>query len=321
MRAFTKALFVGCLASVSLSCLADENVGVALGGLAFGSDQALITREVVDISATRVSVDYDVISKNGQAVPATLTFALPRYDLAAVTEGAFYGEPSNFKMLVDGHSRPFETSIHSYANNKDITASLLKLGLTPERMAFLPAKTAPFTASQEKAMRTNGWLDGGQPAWTVAPSYLWRVTLSAKPVHVHLEYQPLPSQDDSVGLQTEKSLRQDFCADDALVAQWKKASMQADDARSLPAWRIDYAFNAYTLVQDLTVRVHPESARSLIAACLPSATRSREGTALVFHQSNISPRQVLQVYLGRLSEKLLNTDFPHKDFAIQKAPR
>ena len=137
------------LAALILPTTALANDGVAavgIGGIVFGKTDAIaMKKEVLTISYDKISVDYEFLNESGKDVEETIVFPLPPYSAVVQPSNAYYGEPNDFSILVDGKPVTFKSRIRALTQDgKDVTAQLKKLGLSDLQIA----NPAVFTGAE-----------------------------------------------------------------------------------------------------------------------------------------------------------------------------
>src|SRR5689334_850838 len=109
----------------------DGIAAVGIGGIVFGKTDAIaMKKEVLTVSYDKISVDYEFLNESGKDVEETIVFPLPPYSAVALPSNAYYGEPNDFSILVDGKPVAFTSRVSALTKDgKDVTAQLKKLGL------------------------------------------------------------------------------------------------------------------------------------------------------------------------------------------------
>lgn len=324
----TTSLLAGVLLAASLNCWANDGIGAEnMGNIQLGhTDKVAMAKEVLEISASKISVDYEFLNESASPVHESLVFPLPSY--AARSEmDAYYGQPAGFKILVDSQPRPFKT--HLLARNEkglDITEALRKAGLTDDQIAYFPSESSPFRVKgkglskhQLALLAKKGLMDSADPdalpLWTVEVTYVWDLTFPpGVPVHVHHQYRPFAEMGVSSNYLKVATLKKDFCADASFIAKWKKVAVDdsATGSRVTPGVFVGYILKTGNTwkdgIRDFTLRVRKESPQALVSLCFPGKASSVDPLTFEFHESNFHPNQDLNIYFGNLPEKALEVD-------------
>ncbi|WGS48096.1 DUF4424 domain-containing protein [Paraburkholderia sp. D15] len=318
-----RPLLASVVFAASISAFANDGIGgVDTGNITLGhTDKVAMAKEVLDIAPDRISVDYEFLNESANDVHESLIFPLPPYGADASQEPGYWGQPHGFRILVDGESKSFSTHVSARFKGKDITAQLHALGLTDRQIALLPGEGAPFdvtakpfTPAQMNAMRQRGWLEAGAqsdsiPAWEVSVAYVWYLTFPAgKVVRVHHEYRPFPT----VGIPTidmhPSELREQACADNAFLSDWKKVSQPtADDARQTNGLFVGYILKTANTwkdgSRDFTLRLHRPTPAGLISTCFEGKGQYTDPLTLSWHLNDFHPRRDLSIYFGNIPEQ------------------
>lgn len=303
------ALFAPALA------LASDGVdGVAVGGIVMQkTDSIALKREVLSISRTLVSADYELRNESGADVEETIMFHLPAYPVVAQKVNSYFGEPSGFGIQVDGNSVPFKTMLVARAADQtDVTAQLRKIGLTDAQIAYNPTfgielAYNPLTPNQiQQLIKLKLWANNSAknlgPVWNVQASYAWKQKFPVRQtVRVQHVYRPFVSH----GPFTESlqpGFTEKFCADKPFMAAWKKAN--AKSANGVPANHVHYQLkNGNTWkngIEDFTLNVSKVESSELVSLCFPGAVRKAGAKTFQFRQSNFKPKDDLHIYFGNV---------------------
>jgi hypothetical protein len=254
-------------------------------------------------------------------VHESLVFPLPPYHSDDGYEQSYFGQPHGFQILVDGQERSFSTNVVATVEGKDITPQLRALGLTDKQIALFPGaddpfdvKTTPYTPAQLVALQKKGWMsldsqDKESPTWTVEVAYVWYLTFPAgKVVKVHHQYRPFPTIGINTSLMTSKDLKEQACADNAFIADWKKVSKPADGSRYTPGRFVGYILQTGNTwkdgIRDFTLRLHRMAPTSLISTCFPFKGTNVDPLTREYHLTAFHPAQDLDIYFGNLPEQL-----------------
>ncbi|WP_426106796.1 DUF4424 family protein [Massilia sp. TSP1-1-2] len=301
---------------VPVLALASEGMdGVPVGGIVLNNtDRIALKKQVIGISRTLVSADYELLNESASELEETITFPLPEYP--ARQEGStYYGEPSNLMITVDGKPAKFKTVMTAKYKDASVTAQLRKLGLTDAQIAYNPAFGVelafnPLTPNQELMLgKQNLWTKNAAgvagPAWTVQISYVWKQKFAPKStVRVHHVYRPFVTT-GAATWDVQGDFTTKYCADKAFMGAWKKAKAKAGN-NNVEGKQVHYLLkngNAWKNgIEDFTLNVTKLEAGELVSLCFPGNVRKPEAKTFQFHQTNFRPKQDLDVYFGNMGE-------------------
>jgi hypothetical protein len=295
--------------------LANEGMnGVPVGGIVLNNtDRIALKKQVIDISRTLVSADYELLNESAGELEETITFPLPEYP--ARPDGAtYYGEPNNLMITVDGKPAKFKTVMSARFKGASVTAQLRKLGLTDAQIAYNPAFGVelafnPLTPNQELLLgKLNLWTKNAAgvagPAWTVQISYVWKQKFPVKTiVRVHHVYRPFVTT-GAATWDVQGDFAAKYCADKAFMGAWKKAKAKAGSA-NVEGKQVHYLLktgNAWKSgIEDFTLNISKLESSELVSLCFPGNVR-RQAKTFQFRQANFRPKQDLDIYFGNLNE-------------------
>jgi hypothetical protein len=200
------ALAAGLALSVSVLGRADDSAAsIAAGGLVPRREVRIVmAKEVLQISATQVIVDYDFRNDTAEDVTTEVAFPVPPYtygpDNPAISDASF----SDFKLSVDGKSVAYQTEAKATLNGKDVTAILTAdkidiptYGHLTETDGANPPTHTPdierLPKTEQQRLAQLGLFDAadGWGLWTVQLQYHWKQTFPAHST-VHIEHQYTP---------------------------------------------------------------------------------------------------------------------------------
>ena len=307
-------LLTGLLAPVL--ALASEGMnGVPVGGIVLNNtDRIALKKQVISISRTVVSADYELVNESASELEETISFPLPEYP--ARQEGStYYGEPNSLMITVDGKPAKFKTVMSAKYKDASVTAQLRKLGLTDAQIAYNPAFGVelafnPLTPNQEMLLgKLNLWTKNAAgvpgPAWNVQVSYVWKQKFPVKSVvKVHHVYRPFVTTGPATwDLSGDFSTR--YCADKAFMGAWNKAKAKAgkDNVAGSHVHYLLKSGNAWKSgIEDFTLNVTKLEPSELVSLCFPGQPRRSDAKTFQFHQTNFRPKQDLDVYFGNFGE-------------------
>jgi Domain of unknown function (DUF4424) len=223
MRACPAALSliaaIVCLEAASSPALAnDTSAELAIGGLAFTKNADVsMESEELKIALDAVTVRYVFLNRSAKPVTLTVAFPLPDINLADASNAAFpVGNPLNFvgfSTRINGKPVSFSTNQQAFSNNKNVTATLIEMGIPvfpvgAEQLKIndLPDEVRARAVAQGLLVES-GTNDKGMPlydaTWTLKTSVLRQQSFPpGKPVAVEHRYRT------SVGMSFDTILRQ-----------------------------------------------------------------------------------------------------------------
>lgn len=310
-----KLLLAGVLLPVL--ALANEPVdGVAVGGIVLQkTDGIALKKEVINVSRTVLSVDYEFLNDTAAELEETITFPLPEYSAAKQAGATYYGEPSGLAITVDDQPAPFKTVLAARLKGVDVTAQLRKLGLTDAQIAYNPSFGVelafnPLTAAQEQQLSSlNLWGRNAAgvagPTWSVQASYVWKQKFPVKQVvRINHVYRPFVSAGAAPWtLQPDFTTR--YCTDKAFMSAWKKAKAKAK-TDTVDGNHVHYILmngnNWKNGIESFTLNVSKLESTELVTLCFAGQVRKPDTKTFQFRQANFKPKQDLDIYFGNLDQ-------------------
>ncbi|NHZ99559.1 DUF4424 domain-containing protein [Massilia sp. CCM 8734] len=305
------------LAALFLPVLALANdgiAGVSAGGIVFRKTDAIaMKKEVLNVSRSLISVDYEFVNESSSDLEETIVFPLPAYQAMKQDSDTYYGQPAEFSIKVDGKAVGFSTRVIALHAKEDITAQLKKLGLSDAQIAFNSSfasktKVAPLTAKQRQQLSSLNLLEQGAdgdtgPVWEVQVNYIWKQVFPAgKVVRVHHAYRPFVSGGPGEwGMNAE--VAKTYCADKEFLSTWKKLAARTPD-RLVPAEHVSYILKTGNTwkrgIDDFTLNVIKRHPAEIVSLCFPGTFRKIDANTFQVRLSNFQPADDLQVYFGNI---------------------
>lgn len=303
---------------VSFASFANDGIGaVATGGIILGKTTDIgMKKEVLNVAWNKISVDYQFLNESNTDKTESIVFPLPRYGANYGYNEAYYGEPNKFLVLVNGQKVDYKTHVQAYLKNKNITQDLIKIGLSPEQMAFFPnsspfdIKVKPFSDEQIKALKAKGYLTDETsdstlaPAWEVEVSYQWTQTFPhGQILNVHHEYQPFVATGPGFYV-LESNFATKYCADNTFINKVKHLNQDPDGSYMVPAAYVSYILKTGNTwkngIEDFTLNLNKNNTKELVSLCFPGEFKKINPTTLQVHLTNFKPEQNLEVYFGNI---------------------
>ena len=187
--------------------LADDSAAsIAAGGLVPRRETRIaMAKEVLQISPTKVVVDYDFRNDTDQDVTTEVAFPVPPYaygpDGPEITDALF----ADFQLFVGGKRTEFQIEAKASLNDKDVTAILtsdnidiLTFGHLHEPSGaenkFHTRDIERLPKAEQNRLAQLGLYDAedGWGLWTLHLQYHWTQTFPAhSTVHIRHEYTPV----------------------------------------------------------------------------------------------------------------------------------
>ncbi len=204
-------------ASGPIPALADDSASsIAAGGLVPRRETRIVmAKEVLQISPTKVVVDYDFRNATNQDVTTEVAFPVPPYNFEILGPDITKQSFSDFRLLVDGSPVRYSTEVKATLNGQDVTDTLNKYKIdilnlaNPDWNSVAENGGVHFvdferlSKSDQKQLEAWGLFDRQleafiMPRWDVHLQYHWRQTFPAhSTVHIRHEYSPVLGEGDS----------------------------------------------------------------------------------------------------------------------------
>lgn len=205
-----KVTFAASLLIIASLCLyADDGAAsIAVGGVVVMRKEPRITmaREVLEISESKVTVDYDFRNDSDEDVTTEVAFPIPDYDLNMTEVDPFRQGFDDFKLWINGTPATYSTEARAYVKGKDYTLLLGSMRIDIASFGHATENDdcpdiSRLPAAQHKRLQELGLIDKDYycALWQVRKKYYWRQTFPAhKVVHIRHEYTPVLGGTNSV---------------------------------------------------------------------------------------------------------------------------
>ncbi|MBV7538328.1 DUF4424 domain-containing protein [Duganella sp. sic0402] len=305
----TAALLLPLLAS------ANDGIGaVSAGGIVFGKTDAIaMKKEVLTVSHQRISVDYEFVNESAKDVEETIIFPLPAYPATNLPSDTYYGQPSDFSILVNGKPVGFRTVVQAFLDDADVTAQLRDAGLSDAQIVdhsrFAPGTNAPPISEQQRQQLLKLKLIGQGPSdeeerlWSIQVNYVWRQKFPARQVlRVHHAYRPfVAAGPGNSGMDAETAAR--YCADAPFLKSWQRLAAR-NDGNYLNAAKVSYILKTGNTwkngIEDFTLNIVKQAPDELVSLCFPGSFRKIDAATFQVRLRNFRPTQDLEVYFGNV---------------------
>ena len=186
----------------------DGAASIAAGGLVAmdRETRVVMAKEVLQISASKVIVDYDFRNDSDKDITTEVAFPIPDYDLSMEERKPSQQGFDDFRLLVDGSLKPFQVEVRAFHKGKDYTQLLNSMHVDIATFGHATANDdAPDIASLGPANRRRlkelGLTEQGYDSalWQVRKKYYWKQTFPARgKVHIRHEYSPVLGSTNSI---------------------------------------------------------------------------------------------------------------------------
>jgi len=326
--------------TVSSPLLADDGAAsIAAGGIVVMKQEPRIVmaKEVLNISATKVVVNYDFRNDSSDDITTEVAFPIPAYELNI--DGASPDKQGfdDFKLWIDRQPTKFITATRAFVGERDITDSLSKLHVDAGSFGHFVwnndanshkygpnyldldrlSKLQLARLSQEKIISN---VDEHEPLWRVEKKYHWSQTFPAHAVvHIRHEYTPVIGNTNSASyglLQAKEdpdSAKElaTICIDPALRRTLLK---HVGDAKtSVPVFFVDFILTTAntwkTPIEDFTLNVERFQAKgadqSFVSFCWDGSIQKIDPNNFTMHVNNLIPKKELRIgYIQVFTDKV-----------------
>jgi hypothetical protein len=184
--------------SITPAIADDGAASIAAGGLVMRREPRItMAKEVLTISTTKVTVDYDFRNDTDADITTEVAFPIPPYSAASnyertPSESGF----ETFKLWVDGEPVRYRTDVHAFVGKRDVTTTLnryhLDIATLGDRIGKLPTGTTVELARQKVVSTAPDYPGTFYPNWTVHKRYYWSQTFPSRgTVHIRHTYTPV----------------------------------------------------------------------------------------------------------------------------------
>jgi Domain of unknown function (DUF4424) len=241
------------------SAFADDGAAsIAAGGIVMIREPRItMHKEVLRISAEKVSVDYEFRNDTDADITTEIAFPVPAYSLDwdryTVSALGF----DDFHLSIEGEPVHFSVEAKAKLKGKDVSTLLNKYGIDISTFGHFNERThyakdiRRLSTPQRAILVHAGLIDPetnqDEANWSVEKKYYWLQAFPAHTtIHVHHEYTPvLGSSNNTFWFEQSASYENDktegaksFCADPTLLKILKPLSQRRD--RILPLLYVDF---------------------------------------------------------------------------------
>jgi hypothetical protein len=316
----TVALLLILALSQSATTLADDGAAsIAAGGLIVMKREGRIAmaKEVLFISARKVTVDYDFRNDTNADITTEVAFPIPSYSLASDQNPASQGF-DDFKLWVEGKPTSFEIEAKAMLRGRDYSALLksfridIASGGNSTSNDQSPQLRKLNSTQKARLIKASLIDNANSPAalWSVEKKYYWLQTFPAHTtIHIRHEYTPvLGNSNNTFWFEQSAYTENDkiegaksFCADPALLKILKPLSERKD--RMLPLFYVDFVLTTANTwkrpIEDFTLVVErPHGQKSLqtfVSFCWDGPITKLDDDHFSAHTVDFIPKKELHI--------------------------
>jgi hypothetical protein len=322
-------LIVGAILLATVDLRADDGAAsIAAGGIVVMKREPRITmaKEVLQISTSKVTVDYDFRNDSNDDITTGVAFPIPDYEL---DQGEFVPSQQSFddfKLWVNGSPVRFLIEARAFLKDIEYTQLLTSMNVDVASLGHVPiGRNDPpigdiqrLTAAQRDQLEKAGLIDHGNnfPLWTVKKKYYWQQTFPARSsVHIRHEYSPVVGSENSVaygmGADANPRLAKEiasFCLDGRLRTALQGIANGTDKNKSASYRFVDFILttaNTWKMpIEDFTLiveRSHEKNYRGeadladYVSFCWDGPVTRIDPDQFSAHAINLVPKKDLRV--------------------------
>jgi hypothetical protein len=222
------------LVVITASLHADDGAAsIAAGGIVVMKQEPRIVmaKEVLQISAKKVIVDYDFRNDSDADITTEVAFPIPGYSLAMEDIKPSAQGFDDFRLWIDGDPARYQVEARAFLKDAEYTELLRGMHVDVASFGHATSNVETpdirkLTANQRQQLEALALIDheDGSPLWMVKKTYHWQQAFPArKTVHIRHEYSPVFGSENSVayGLGSNPDQRaakeiESFCLDGRL---------------------------------------------------------------------------------------------------------
>ena len=186
----------------------DGSASIGQGGIVLMAREQRITmaKEVLQISNSKVVVDYDFRNDSDQEISTLVAFPIPSYTLALEQWDPNKQGFDDFKLWVNDRPARFEVQCRAFAKGKDETELLNSMKVDVETFGQANSDhqfpdLRRLSVQQRRKLEQAGLLDkeDDEPLWEVQKKYYWKQTFPAhSAIHIRHAYSPVVGSLNSI---------------------------------------------------------------------------------------------------------------------------
>lgn len=296
----------------------DGAASIAVGGVVAMRREPRITmaKEVLQISTSKVIVDYDFRNDSDGDITTAVAFPIPEYDLAMDEREASEQGFDDFHLWINGAAARYLIEARVFLKDKEYTKQLTEMHVDIASFGHSSSNSDSrdilrLTPTQHQQLEKLGLIDRehGEPLWKVKKSYYWQQTFPAhKTVHIRHEYAPRLGSLNSIkygmgdipDAGSAEELKS-FCLDSQLHGILQRVASSRD--RDAPYFYVDFILTTAntwkTPIEDFTVIVErghsKESLARYVSFCWDGPVTKTDPDHFSAHVTNLVPTKELRI--------------------------
>jgi len=296
----------------------DGAASIPAGGVVVMKREARITmaKEVLQISASKVIVDYDFRNDSNEEVTTEVAFPIPTYRLAVGELIPSQQGFDDFRLWIDGKRASYVTEARAFCKGREYTELLTSLHVDVASFGHVDTNNESpdikrLTTGQRSQLLQLGLIDSedDNAMWTVEKKYYWRQKFPAHAVvHIRHEYTPALGSLNSItygmGPDPDASSAKElssFCIDGRLHTVLQQIANSTDkDAYYFYVDFILTTANTWkTPIEDFSLiveRPHErEPAANYVSFCWDGPVIKTDADHFSVHSINFVPKKELRI--------------------------
>ncbi len=295
----------------------DGAASIAAGGVVLMKREPRITmaKEVLQISGSKVIVDYDFRNDSDQEITTGVAFPIPDYDHDLFREGRGASQRGfdDFQLWIDGMATRYRVEARAFLKEAEYTNLLTGMHVDIASFGHAPeaGRIPGLSPAQREQLEKLGLIDRdeGEPLWSVKKKYYWEQRFPAhKTVHIHHEYTPILGASNSItyGMGPEPNANsakelKSFCIDGRLhgILQSVVDSKDRSASYSYVDFILTTANTWKTPIEDFTLiveRAHrQESLKGYVSFCWDGPVTKIDADHFSAHAIKLVPTGELRV--------------------------
>lgn len=334
-RDLTPHLVATWLAVASAMANANDTLVRAVGGgiVPVKSSDIRMLKERLELSPSRVKVDYIFLNEAGTASSETLAFPMPAYPAYFGISGSDTVQPlEDFVTWVEGARVASRRERRALIGDRDVTTELRTYGLSEHeifggagacRYAEVSKNSfrgqCDYTAAQKRKLEALCEGCSYNPGWTIQETLYWQQVFPAQqPLRVTHEYAAkaggyymsgIPRREVRQAMTRDEELANDACLDESVLASAARIAMKgvdkSDDLATLGPIDINIRSVEYVLgtgrnwkgpIADFELVVTKDRPEQLISLCFPGRAVRNGPRQISFKHRDFVPQDRLLVY-------------------------
>ena len=308
------------LALSPAAILADDGAAsIAAGGLIVmrREERIAMAKEVLFISARKVTVDYDFRNDTDADITTEVAFPIPPYSLASDQNPASQGF-DDFKLWIEGEPTHFEIEAKAILRGRDYSVLLKSFRIDIASGGNITSNNRSLqlkklNSTQKARLIKAGLVDNpNSPAalWSVEKKYYWLQTFPAHTtIHIRHEYTPVTGNSNNTFWFEESADKENdkiegaksFCVDPALLKILKPLSERKGEM--LPLFYVDFVLTTANTwkrpIEDFTLVVErphgQKSPQTFVSFCWDGPVTKLDGDHFSVHAMDFIPKKELHI--------------------------